>query len=71
MYIPPGFAHGFCTLSEIVDFQYKVTDYWDSSDETGILWSDKDLNIDWGAIEPLVSDKDLVAGSFKNFKSQF
>jgi len=60
MYIPPGFAHGFCTLSEIVDFQYKVTDYWAASDETGILWSDKDLNIDWpiNIKDAILSEKD-------------
>ena len=60
MYIPPGFAHGFCTLSETVDFQYKVTEYWDPEDETGILWSDQGLNIDWpiDIKDALVSDKD-------------
>lgn len=60
MYIPPGFAHGFCTLSEIVDFQYKVTEYWDSEDETGILWNDKGLNIDWPihVNDAVVSDRD-------------
>lgn len=60
MYIPPGFAHGFCTLSEIVDFQYKVTDYWAASDETGILWSDKNLNIDWpiNIKDAILSEKD-------------
>mgnify|MGYP006113956877 CR=1 FL=1 len=67
MYIPPGFAHGFCTLSEIVDFQYKVTDYWVASDETGILWCDKNLNIDWpiNIKDAIVSEKD------KNFNSLF
>ena len=64
MYVPPGFAHGFCTLSEIVDFQYKVTDYWDSSDETGILWSDKNLDIDW----PINIDDAVVSEKDKNFK---
>ena len=60
MYIPPGFAHGFCTLSEIVDFQYKVTDYWAASDETGILWGDKNLNIDWpiNIKDAILSEKD-------------
>ena len=60
MYIPPGFAHGFCTLSDVVDFQYKVTDYWDANDENGIIWNDLELNIDWpiGSEEPILSDKD-------------
>jgi len=70
-WIPPGFAHGFITLEDDTIFTYKCTGVYNSASEEALLWSDKDLNIDWGAIEPLVSDKDLVAGSFKNFKSQF
>ena len=70
-WIPPGFAHGFLTLEDDTIFTYKCTGVYNSASEEALLWSDKDLNIDWGAISPLVSDKDLVAGSFKNFKSQF
>jgi dTDP-4-dehydrorhamnose 3,5-epimerase len=70
-WIPPGFAHGFVTLEDDTIFTYKCTGVYNSASEDALLWSDKDLNIDWGAIKPLVSDKDLVAGSFKNFKSQF
>ena len=70
-WIPPGFAHGFISLEDDTIFTYKCTGVYNSASEEALLWSDKDLNIDWGAIKPLVSDKDLVAGSFKNFKSQF
>ena len=70
-WIPPGFAHGFITLEDDTIVTYKCTGVYNSASEEALLWSDKDLNIDWGAIKPLVSDKDLVAGSFKNFKSQF
>ena len=70
-WIPPGFAHGFVTLEDHTIFTYKCTGVYNSASEEALIWSDKDLNIDWGAIKPLVSDKDLVAGSFKNFKSQF
>ena len=70
-WIPPGFAHGFLTLEDDTIFTYKCTGVYNSASEEALLWSDKDLNIDWRAINPLVSDKDLVAGSFKNFKSQF
>ena len=70
-WIPSGFAHGFITLEDNTVFTYKCTGVYNSSSEEALLWSDKDLNIDWGAINPLVSDKDLVAGSFKNYKSQF
>jgi len=70
-WIPPGFAHGFVTLEDDTIFTYKCTGVYNSASEEALLWSDNDLNIDWGAINPLVSSKDLVAGSFKNFKSQF
>ena len=70
-WIPPGFAHGFIALEDDTIFTYKCTGFYNSASEDAFLWNDKDLNIDWGVINPLVSDKDLVAGSFKNFKSQF
>ncbi len=47
LYVPPGYAHGFCVLSESADFLYKCTDYYDPRDEVGILWNDPDLAIDW------------------------
>ena len=70
-WIPPGFAHGFIALEDNTIFAYKCTAVYNSASEEGLLWGDKDLDIDWGDINPLVSDKDLIAGSFKNFKSQF
>jgi dTDP-4-dehydrorhamnose 3,5-epimerase len=64
-YVPPGFAHGFVVLSDTADFQYKCTDYYDPSDEGGIIWSDPDLAIDWhlGDIVPKLSEKDLIHGT--------
>lgn len=59
-YVPPGFAHGFCVLSESADFQYKCTDYYDPSDESGLLWSDPAINIEWPIVTPLLSDKDRI-----------
>ena len=70
-WIPPGFAHGFVTLEDDTIFTYRCTGVYNAASEGALLWSDADLNIDWGAINPLVSDKDLVAGSFENFESQF
>ncbi|PMH74645.1 dTDP-4-dehydrorhamnose 3,5-epimerase [Vibrio cyclitrophicus] len=57
-YVPPGFAHGFFVLSDIADFQYKCTDYYDPMDESGIRWDDPEINIEWpgGAIK--LSEKD-------------
>jgi dTDP-4-dehydrorhamnose 3,5-epimerase len=67
-YVPPGFAHGFVVLSETADFQYKCTDYYDPSDESGIIWNDSDLGIDWplGGIKPKLSDKDMILPQLKD-----
>lgn len=60
-WVPPGFAHGFCVLSTIADFEYKCTDLYDPFDEVAVLWSDIDLNIPWPLDNPLVSVKDSKA----------
>lgn len=59
MYIPPGFAHGFCVVSEIAAFYYKCTELYDPTAEQGIAWDDPFLNIDWPVKNPILSDKDL------------
>jgi dTDP-4-dehydrorhamnose 3,5-epimerase len=59
VYIPPGFAHGFSVLSDWADVIYKCTDFYTPGDEYGVLWSDPDLEIDWGVDQPFVSPKDL------------
>ena len=58
LWIPPGFAHAFSVLSEVADFFYKCTDYYDPDDEAGIRWNDPDLNIDWQVKNPIISLKD-------------
>jgi dTDP-4-dehydrorhamnose 3,5-epimerase len=61
LYVPPGFAHGFCSLSEKVIFHYKCTDTYHPEDERGISWSDPDLNIAWPARDDaLLSPKDAL-----------
>lgn len=59
LYVPPGFAHGFCTLSERADFLYKCTDLYAPGDEYGIAWDDPELSIAWPQLDYLLSDKDL------------
>lgn len=58
LWVPPGYAHGFVVLSETADFQYKCTDYYDPSDEGGIIWNDPTLAIDWRVTDPALSAKD-------------
>lgn len=60
MYIPPGFAHGFCVLSEEADFYYKCTDFYAPSSEQGIAWNDVNLNIPWPIKNPILSPKDEI-----------
>ena len=66
-WVPPGFAHGFVVLSDTADFEYKCTDYYDSSDEGSILWSDPDLNISWPIANPILSTKDASAPRLVDF----
>ena len=58
LYVPPGFAHGFCTLSEQADFLYKCTELYAPGDEYGIAWDDPDIAIDWPQLEFSFSEKD-------------
>ena len=60
LWIPPGFAHGFSVISELADFEYKCTDYYHPDDETGVVWNDPDIAIQWPIEEPLVSSKDAA-----------
>lgn len=67
LFVPPGFAHGFLVLSEVADFYYKCTDYYDPSDEGGLIWNDKDLAIEWGVKCPTLSEKDSILSTFKEY----
>jgi dTDP-4-dehydrorhamnose 3,5-epimerase len=58
LYVPPGFAHGFCVLSESADFGYKCTEFYAPEDEHGILWNDPDIGIEWPGDGFQVSEKD-------------
>ena len=65
-FIPKGFAHGFCVLSETADFHYKCSDYYNPKENLGILWSDPHLAIAWPLKEALLSDKDKLYPSLQD-----
>ena len=68
-WIPEGFAHGFCVISETAEFVYKCTDYYDPSSEHSIKWDDPEIGIEWpipADVEPLLSKKDLAGVPFKD-----
>ena len=58
-WVPPGFAHGFVVLSDIADFEYKCTEYYDPKDEISIQWNDPEIGIEWPISNPSLSNRDL------------
>ena len=66
LFIPPGFAHGYSVLSIESLVLYKCTNYYNPNDEYGIIWNDKDLNINWRGNSFIISEKDLNNQEFKN-----
>ena len=72
LFVPKGFAHGFQVLSEIAIVSYKVDNYYNPDSDSGLIWNDKDLSIDWNLdLKPILSKKDLKLISFKELKSPF
>jgi dTDP-4-dehydrorhamnose 3,5-epimerase len=70
LYLPPGFFHGFCVLSQVADVEYKCTDYYDAKDEIGVVWNDPELGIKWEISEPVVlSVKDASLPKFSEAKA--
>jgi dTDP-4-dehydrorhamnose 3,5-epimerase len=63
VYVPPGYAHGICVVSQIADLEYQCTDFYDVSDELGIAWNDPSISIAWPVTEPLLSGKDGAAAA--------
>lgn len=69
LYIPEGFAHGFVTLSDTAELIYKASGEYAPQADSGILWSDKDINIDWEIdFEPILSEKDKVQQTLNEYK---
>jgi dTDP-4-dehydrorhamnose 3,5-epimerase len=70
LWIPPGYAHGFCVLSDVADFQYKCTDLYFPQDEGGLIWNDPDVCIDWPITDVQLSDKDLKLPTLEQIRTQ-
>jgi dTDP-4-dehydrorhamnose 3,5-epimerase len=66
IFVPPGFAHGFCVVSESAEVEYKCTDFYDKADEIGIAWNS--VGIDWPVKEPVLSPKDAALPSFDELR---
>lgn len=65
IYMPHGFAHGFCVLSESADLHYKVSQRYDPTDDGGLIWNDDQINIDWPIKNPIISERDLTHPHFE------
>ena len=70
VYIPVGFAHGFCVLSETAEVQYKVSSPYDASTEYAIRWNDPELGVVWPNTSPILSARDQISESFAAFKAR-
>lgn len=71
IYVPEGFAHGFCVLSEHAEVIYKTTTVYSAESEAGIIWNDADLNIEWPVKEPTLSPKDRKLPTLKDADIKF
>jgi dTDP-4-dehydrorhamnose 3,5-epimerase len=68
LFIPKGFAHGFCTIDEDTEVEYKVDNYYNKESESGIIWNDPDLHIFWPTNAPIISEKDGILPQFKEIQ---
>lgn len=71
LYIPPGYLHGFVTLSDTADLNYKCTDFYAPGAEAGVIWNDEELSIDWPISHPILSSADAANGSLADYRSAY
>ena len=71
LYIPAGFAHGFCVTSEVAEVEYLCSDVYDPASERGLRWNDPDLAIDWPVTDPILSDRDRKHPSLEELKRAY
>jgi dTDP-4-dehydrorhamnose 3,5-epimerase len=71
LYMSPGFAGGFCVLSEIADLHYNVSELYDPNDEGGLLWNDSDVSIDWPISDPIINSRDSNFPKLSNINSDY
>jgi dTDP-4-dehydrorhamnose 3,5-epimerase len=71
LWIPPGFLHGFCVMSEVAEIEYKCTAPYDRADEVGVAWNDPDIGIEWPIREPALSQKDTQLPPLSQVRALF
>jgi dTDP-4-dehydrorhamnose 3,5-epimerase len=71
LFVPRGFAHGYCTLEDYTEFQYKCDNFYAPTQDSGLRWNDPDLKIYWPIENPILSEKDQKQQFFKDFNSPF
>lgn len=71
LYVPPGFAHGFCVLSDTASVLYKVTAEWDGALEAGVRWDDPEIGVAWPVTQPILSAKDAALPALKDADNNF
>ena len=67
LYIPPGYAHGFCVVSDTADVEYKCTQFYVPDDEVGLLWNDPQLDIRWPVDAPVLSKRDAANSPLRDY----
>lgn len=71
LYIPPGFAHGFCVLSDVADVMYYTSGEYSPEHECGIVWNDPEIGVNWPTTDPIVSSKDMELKMLRDVDNNF